>query len=303
MNCSLDPGKVAEFSKAFSATGRIWEARDGLCIDYPALDKKPFDAIMFFTKYAHERPFTNPRHPIAHRISILKAIGVSDAKDPSANDKFAAKYCEPGFAEKVWDEFALLMKIADKHKETRKTIEKYTQGPVQTILEKLKEAEQPSIVALLTSKPLEEAYRFLKKIDGISHKIAALFLRDVSCSFGGWDKPERRHFYCLQPVDRWVRVVAERCWENIAGIKDVEKVAKAIVECCRVQGIDPIDFNKGAWFLGANFQKLCGFFRIDTTMRLPDLNTRAIEKFDLAELERAIETLGRAKSPERIYPL
>jgi len=64
-------------------------------------------------------------------------------------------------------------------------------------------------------------------------------------------------------------------------------------------------FNKGAWLLGAHFQKLCGFFNIETMMRLSDtgaLTTEAIYRFDPGIVKKAIETLGKAESAGEIYP-
>ncbi|MFW6118150.1 MAG: hypothetical protein ACOC6R_01480 [Chloroflexota bacterium] len=297
--------KVQEFSVAFDAARRIWDSREGLNIDYQFLDSKPFDAIMFFTMYAHERPFSNPRYPVAHRMAILRNIGASDAKEPSVNDKFANKYSEPGFPDAVWNEFKTLLRIADRDEETRKRMERYTKGSVQTILEKLKENDEPNIIVLLTSMRLEEAYEFLKKIDGISHKIAALFLRDVRSYFGGWHDTEESG-YCVQPVDRWVRELAAMCWSDVDIDQNPERIARDIVRRCRKQGINPIAFNKGAWFVGAHFQKLCSFFNIETTRRLSDTGTltrEAIHRFDPNVIKKAIETLGKAESAGEIYPL
>lgn len=298
--------KVQEFSAAFDVARRVWDSREGLHIDYLFLDSKPFDAIMFFTMYAHERPFSNPRYPVAHRIAILRNIGASDVKEPSVNDKFANKYREPGFPNAVWNDFKTLLRIADRDEETRNRMEKYTKGPVRIILEKLKKNKEPNIIALLTSKTLREAYEFLKGIDGIGHKIAALFLRDARSYFGGWHDAKESDLYCVQPVDRWVRELAAMCWSDVDTEQNVEKVARDIVERCREQGIDPIAFNKGAWFVGAHFQKLCGFFNIETTLRLSDtgtLTTEAIQRLDPSIVKKAIETVGKGESAGEIYPL
>lgn len=298
--------KVQEFSAAFDAARQIWDIREGLHIDYQFLDSKPFDAIMFFTMYAHERPFSNPRYPVAHRIAILKTIGASDARETGVNDKFASKYYESTFAEAVWNEFKKLLRIEQRDEKTRKVMEKYTEGSVRTILEKLRENGEPNIINLLTSKTLKEAYEFLKELDGISHKIAALFLRDARSYFGGWDDAEDSDLYCVQPVDRWVKELAAMCWGDVDTSQNVEKVAIAIVKRCRDEGIDPIAFNKGAWFIGAHFQKLCSFFKIETTIRLSDtgaLTTNAIYRFAPEIIKKAIETLGASEAAGEIYPL
>ena len=296
--------KIQEFSAVFDTARRIWDTREGLSIDYQRLDSKPFDAIMFFTMYAHERPFSNPRYPVAHRIAILKNIGASDANQNNVNDVFSIKCREPGFPSAVWNDFKELLTIDERDKEkTRRTIEKYTKGSVSTILEKLN--EQSSIVALLTSMRLREAYEFLKKIDGISHKIAALFLRDISSYYGGWDNADEKDLYCLQPVDRWVKELAKMCWDDVID-KEPEKMAKDILTRFQNKRKDSIDFNKGAWFVGAHFQKLCNFSNIETTMRLSlkgGLTEGTILKFDANDVNKAIGTLGMAESNREIYPL
>ncbi|MBU2009131.1 MAG: hypothetical protein KJ624_04725 [Chloroflexi bacterium] len=298
--------KIQEFSSTFDAARRVWDRRAGLTIDYQALGSKPFDAMMFFTMYAHERPFSNPRYPVAHRIAILKSIGASDTRDPGVNAKFANKYDEPGFPQAVWSDFKRLLGVANRDEETRERMEKYTKGPVYAILEKLRDEEEPNVVTFLTSMTLRDAYEFLKRIDGIGHKIAALFLRDARSYFGGWHNAENSDLCCVQPVDRWVRELAKKCWSNVNTSQDAEKIAGEIVRHCLEQEIDPIAFNKGAWLLGAHFQKLCGFFNIETTMRLSDtgtLNYEAMDRFAPSVLRKAIEALGKAEDTGEVYPL
>jgi hypothetical protein len=295
--------RVEEFSGAFDVARPIWDRRQGLCIDYRFLSSKPFDALMFFTLYAHERPFANPRYPVAHRIAILKAIGASDAKGASVNRKHARRYCEPGFAQAVWKEFKTLLTQDEGKEEARKTLKnlkKYTRGPVLGILKMLTDERQPNIVVLLTSMKLREAYELLNHIDWIGHKIAALFLRDVRGYCGGWPQAEEGDLFCLQPVDRWVGRLAVKCWEDLKEEKNPEKMAREIVKRCGKEGVDPIRFNKGAWLLGAHSQKLCGFFNIRTTMRLSDMGT-LIDRFDPSMLKKAIETLGKAENAAEVY--
>ena len=59
----------------------------------------------------------------------------------------------------------------------------------------------------------------------------------------------------LQPVDTWVRQVATHM--NIIDENDsTEESTRKIVRYCLSTGISPIQFNQGAWYLGANSFKL-----------------------------------------------
>ena len=152
--------------------------------------------------------------------SNLRVVGID------VNDKFSIKCRESKFPSAVWSDFKNILGIDQRNVITRKVIEKYTKGSVFTILENLD--EQPSIVALLTSMKLRDAYEFLKRLDGISHKIAALFLRDISSYFGGWRDVEEKDLYCLHPVDRWVKELAKICWNDLKD-KEPEKIAKDVL--------------------------------------------------------------------------
>jgi hypothetical protein len=54
---------------------------------------------------------------------------------------------------------------------------------------------------------------------------------------------------CLQPVDVWVRRIARKA--GIAGLADSDvAIRSGILKACRDEGVSPIGFNQGAWYIG-----------------------------------------------------
>ena len=54
---------------------------------------------------------------------------------------------------------------------------------------------------------------------------------------------------------------------------------------CSVANIDAVQFNKGAWFAGSHFDRLCHFFKVPEVKRVDLLMVRS---FDADEVLRAI---------------
>lgn len=102
---------------------------------------------------------------------------------------------------------------------------------------------------------LKHLYLELNDIKGIGHKVAAVILRDA---VDLWDMEtlvaahNRRY---LQPVDKWVRRVSVALWPELEG-KGREEIARELADECEKHDVSNIEFNQGAYFLGA--QKLDG---------------------------------------------
>jgi len=85
----------------------------------------------------------------------------------------------------------------------------------------------------------------------IGPKISSFYLRDLIdvCKLENYLSED--DYALLQPVDTWVRQVAERI--GIIGSGVSTKVAQGIIaEVCKEEGVSPIRFNQGAWYVGAN---------------------------------------------------
>jgi len=101
---------------------------------------------------------------------------------------------------------------------------------------------------------LSEVYTRIIGIDFIGDKLASLFLRDLVVLYDLNVKNEDFDF--LQPVDTWVKQVAIMIG-LIEEKASFTAVKKAIIDSCLACGISPIEFNMGAWYVGANsFQVL-----------------------------------------------
>lgn len=86
-------------------------------------------------------------------------------------------------------------------------------------------------------------------IISVGPKIAALYLRDVVSLFELEDKVPAESLYCLQPVDVWVRKLANKIQITDKHGDDLH-IQKAFVALCQSQGVSPILFNQGAWYVG-----------------------------------------------------
>jgi hypothetical protein len=84
----------------------------------------------------------------------------------------------------------------------------------------------------------------LHNIVSVGDKIASFFLRDTVFVYNleTYLKPE--DYYYVLPVDTWVRKVADKL--------GIEANAKAIAIACQQNGVSPIKFDQGAWYLGSH---------------------------------------------------
>jgi hypothetical protein len=91
-------------------------------------------------------------------------------------------------------------------------------------------------------------YKELDDIWQIGPKVAAFFLRDLVAVLDLQARLKPADYRLLQPVDTWVEKIARKL--NIQPGPD--GLAAAIAETCQREGVDPIRFNQGAWYLGAH---------------------------------------------------
>lgn len=126
---------------------------------------------------------------------------------------------------------------------------------------KIDKLDVPGITKLVREGNLVEAFDRLE-LQGMGHKIRALFLRDLAILFEVEEKlkanPEQ-YRYC-QPIDVWVRIVVEALCGKRA-VSDSEKYRLSpndlgavdnINELCRVAGVSPLKVNAGIWYFSAN---------------------------------------------------
>lgn len=111
------------------------------------------------------------------------------------------------------------------------------------------------LIEQIKSKKIAEAYRSLDGIWSIGPKIASLILRDVVYIYELENYLSDEDYYFLQPIDTWVHNLSKRI-----GLVDNDKIyrdeAKDITDKCFEFGVNPIHYNQGVWYVGANSLKI-----------------------------------------------
>jgi hypothetical protein len=98
---------------------------------------------------------------------------------------------------------------------------------------------------------LKQHYASLLSIRQVGEKVASFYLRDLVSVYGLSEFIDDASASCLQPVDVWVRRIARKA--EIAGPSDSDLAIRGgISKTCRDEGVSPIDFNQGAWYMGYN---------------------------------------------------
>lgn len=233
-----------------------------------------YKAIIFFTTFAHERAGSNPRFPLYHRLSLRRALNGRGFEQ--------ALFYDDQFPGSVWKEFNAIVQQARSKPNTR-----ITEGPVKEILEKMRMKKEANLIVLLKKKSLLEAYKWLKAVRGIGPKIAALFLRDLWSFIGAWQDATQSDLYCLQAIDRWVRFWSRECWPQKSWPSSDERFAEMLVDACQQMRIDHVSFNKGAWFVGSHFDRLCYFFNIPEQKQI-DMSSCVLNYFRSDKVVNAI---------------
>lgn len=108
-------------------------------------------------------------------------------------------------------------------------------------------------ISRIQNGKIKDHFEELQTIHSIGPKCSSFYLRDLNYIYSLDAKIMEEDLVCLQPIDVWVRRVA-----NKAGIinneneKNEELIRKNIVEACSKAGVPSMKFNQGAWYLGHN---------------------------------------------------
>jgi len=95
----------------------------------------------------------------------------------------------------------------------------------------------------------QKLYSEIDSIWQVGPKVTSFYLRDLAFLYDIKLSPE--DFFMIQPIDTWVRQVAEHI--GICSKKDSNAaVIKKLLVACNKAGVDPKRVNAGAWYLGAN---------------------------------------------------
>jgi hypothetical protein len=88
-----------------------------------------------------------------------------------------------------------------------------------------------------------------KGITQVGPKIAALYLRDLISLYHLEDNVPLTFAFCLQPIDVWVEKLAHKL-KIVGPNANHLGIQRAIVKLCQEQGVSPLLFNQGAWYVG-----------------------------------------------------
>ncbi len=83
----------------------------------------------------------------------------------------------------------------------------------------------------------------------VGPKIASFYLRDLVCLFELESKVPVDSTFCVQPIDVWVRKVANKLNLSTDNTSDT-KMQKTMATVCKKHGISLLKFNQGAWYAG-----------------------------------------------------
>ena len=101
---------------------------------------------------------------------------------------------------------------------------------------------------ILRRGEIEKAYQVLREINGVGHKIASLFLRDVAVILNINVSVHGDNRYLLQPIDIWIRFCINLCQPSLGqSTKLDEQCARFIVE----NTDEPEKTNQGIWYFCA----------------------------------------------------
>lgn len=107
------------------------------------------------------------------------------------------------------------------------------------------------LIEKIKSKKVNEAYKSLDEIWSIGPKIASLILRDIVYIYKLENHLNNKDYYFLQPIDTWVNKISQK-----VGLINKDKIykdeAKDITDKCFKYGANPIHYNQGVWYIGAN---------------------------------------------------
>jgi len=107
----------------------------------------------------------------------------------------------------------------------------------------------PYSCAEIRAGRIKQHYASLLGIRQVGDKVASFYLRDLVSLYELSGFIDDASAFCLQPVDVWVRRIAHTA--GIAGPTEKDPaIRNGILKACREEGISPLVFDQGAWYMG-----------------------------------------------------
>ena len=207
-------------------------------------EKDPWLSLRLFLKmYAFERQGRSPDYAFV----AVDAI-----------DKNRSAPLEPASSRTVWRSFTSRLRKKLNHANNPlcpqgttyfrfyKKAKRKSNVKKISVIQLAGELDRPLVVWArdrLQGGSVSDAYAQIRRINGVSDKIASFFLRDVASRFQLAPAQDR---YLLQPIDVWIRFVVHKVCQD-GQLKD-DQCAKWIVE----KSGKPECLNQGIWYFCAN---------------------------------------------------
>ena len=247
------------------------------------IPRDPLDAVRLWTYFVHARAGANPDYPLIQRVAVQKALRGRDFAETVLSDV--------AYPTDVWREFGVLA--------SGRVNRQITEGIVRDFLVRLRMERSANWILFLKKKSPESAFEWLDDVRGVGEKLAAFVMRDLTTIFKVWTtRAVSGCSHLLQPVDRWVRFWANLLWFEGALRGSSLSEMKSVTTHCQTEGVDPMAFNKGAWFVGAYMEDLCDLFGLDEACKLDYLGS--LTTLDPDRVRRAIQEYARLLDEKEI---
>ena len=108
-------------------------------------------------------------------------------------------------------------------------------------------------ISEIENKEIKRLYKKLTDIRYVGPKTAPLFIRDTVLIHHLEEYLRDEDYIFVQPIDTWVWQISEAIGLSAKNHEDLKKV---IVDWCLANGVNPIKFNQGLWYLGTHSLEL-----------------------------------------------
>ena len=226
--------------------------------ELPDLESNPWSGLKDFLGYAFERQGKADDYPA---IAVWLAEKYSQERKPITQqtgkefwEEFERELKDHGHTKGVNARLNPLAPKGTKYELKRKG-ETHKPNTRERSIFELIEGEGFTNISITTwaadsiKKSPKKAREKLAHINGISNKIASLYLRDIALLKGIEPVAEER--YCLQPIDVWLRYLGAEIWGVQKSDEDYSKLYADLTS----HNLNPEKINMGIWFLSV---QVCG---------------------------------------------
>ncbi|MBL8041274.1 MAG: hypothetical protein JNM04_07990, partial [Chthonomonas sp.] len=220
-------------------TATLSELRDAWMHPY-------FSLRVFYSNYAFVR-----RGKDRNMLSKFTVAALERVTTPDTIEKMLA---EPDGSQ-IWEAFC---QICEEN--GRKNVEQLNRGVISGMVELAQEIYQIDgegsiagwiIAGILQNARIEPQFLRIVDIRGIGPKTTSTYLRDLVAVFGIEEKIDRIDRLCMQPIDRWVRLVAGDIMTEIDIDETIDWVlAGKLTKYARRSGASGLKLNMGATYFG-----------------------------------------------------